>query len=471
MKKSIIIASLALVLSLAGCGQDAAKSPATQPEGTQQESGQSESRQDEASAGTEVESQEKLEKWVTKEMEDPAIPNTAIRMVNIVEGLDIGVGTTPFDYDFAEIEQALRANAYISQNYDLRIEDREDFRGEAYAEGEFFKCIKTQKITGTRRGEDRARFEEYEDFWFEVKWDFSEYDNISSITMGFKDVEPIPQLQEEMYQILKDTLGEELAEYMVYAYQEEGKHDGMEKYIVTDDGTYYGIKRDVSYSSKDETWDVEFSLFMNYLGVYNKFEYYHGDYVPMVKDAPYNVSALTNGGMEDFDIYNFSTFGAEYANIVNSETYTRTKLTNGVYEEHIADDGEKSYFISIMANTQMMDLAVLAAPSITITGEVAEKDGEITYIHVSLSGSDEDAFSALFNGSEDVALKKRLAIMKEQMDMVLPGVDLSEVTEEALEENSGRLYLDTTVTVLGKECECDISVNADGRWSLTYKYE
>lgn len=404
--------------------------------------------------------------WKTREVEPPSFGEMWVHEEEIVEGVSVKIATPPIGYDFDDIEQAIRANSFITDHYKLRQYVGEVVsEAESYQEGDFHDYTLNQSV----QGEFWDSGEEYYDkFMFRAATNYAKYDNVYSYYIRFEDLPWEDGLQENLCGLLTETLGEEYAGYLVYAETEGAKNHGLEEYIKLSGGVTYLLERKMK--EKEGAWDLEFTLEVNYPGFMNTFKCYDGGMTPMLDSAKYDLGFFTEGNVSGWDLSHFSSDMPEYTAIDVGNAFIRNTMDLAAYSETLSDDGVVTYSLFSLEYKQgLADVPGFVCPSIDMEYTVSERDDQMISLAFRFSGKN---IGRQFNDLNAAEMgEKVLPIMKEQINLMCPWLDLEEIGYDQL-EGGKRLWVDIPVTCLGMECECivDIEITAkSGKWAVNVK--
>ncbi len=468
MKKKIVtmILFVTMICGMAACGQKEETSLNTEKEDTTVGNNvQGETDKDNDRTATTDKENNSL--WVTRTVEPPSLGEIFVKDYEIISGVSVKISTSPFDYDFDEIEKKLRANSFIADNYKLETELWEDIQNaQTYNEGDFHDYVFCQSINGESKDNQGGR-EIYADFDFTLSTDYAYFDNINAVSVSFKDILLEENgVQENIYSVLRDTLGEEVAEYLVYAQAEDENDMDFSEYVTTEgDSLYYFTRKITEFS---DGCQIEF--YMKAVETQNGFVCVNQGKTPMLQDAKYNLNILTEGNVSGWNIKEFSQDMPEYTSIDVGVEFIRNRLGWTRYSEAVSDDNTSTYELFAFEYEQgLYDVAAYDCPSIEITYTISERDDDITYLNVIFEGES----GAYFDSSDKEAFHEKVfSILKEQITLLCPCLDPEVLNYENFQEKN---TWSTTipVTYLGKECECYISIELRktvAEWKVEFNY-
>lgn len=402
--------------------------------------------------------------WQTKDVEVLALQRLEISEVVITQDVINKVATTPFDFSVDEIKAKLAENSFVSENYVLATYKSDVTEGDTYTEGDKFKYTITEKVCGVYK--DGASFEntEYSDMYISFGRDTSKYNNFSSITIGFNQVKPDSGFQDNVYSVIKDALGEEYANYMVYGKDADVDITDavyLEDYIETSNGTYSFV-RDYS-ENKDGTFNLSFELMVGDDGIKNPFAYYDGGYTSISESIPYTFDTMVNGEIGNADYKQLATLCDGYMQNC-SESYVRTLLESITTGYLVADDGTKITEYNLVCICGSSDQGKALSPELDINYTIVEDANSICKIECSIGGT---AGHISDDVEKEVAYTEIVELSKKYANYLFPELDLSDITLAAMENPLGHSK-DITANVQGVELTGEITFRVSGTFIDTY---
>ena len=190
----------------------------------------------------------------------------------------------------------------------------------------------------------------------------------------------------------------------------------------------------------------------------------------MLDSAKYDLGFFTEGNVSGWDLSHFSSDMPEYTAIDVGNAFIRNKMDLAAYSETLSDDGVVTYSLFSLEYKQgLADVPGFVCPSIDMEYTVSERDDQMISLAFRFSGKN---IGRQFNDLSAAEMGERvLPIMKEQINLMCPWLDLEEIGYDQL-EGGKRLWVDIPVTCLGMECECivDIEITAkSGKWAVNVK--
>ena len=470
MKKKILyllLATTVVCVCIGGCGKKKEKEEDKKPviEQTQKE--------DETNKKEEVENKG-LDCWEEKKMELPKLEDGTKREVAVTEKTKINMYKAYWNFDFAEMKDIVKNNKLVTDNYILAEDHIERMDGERYTDiGERVSFDYEDSVVGAYKKNNNDDTQWFNDFTFELCYQTELFDGAKSSSVSFHNIKLDKKVQKEMYTLLSKLYGKNIAEYLVFAKDIDGKtaddkildekgcmSDTIEAGILK-----YHLVRNVSVNKEDEnyvTFIVRADVNEN-LG-YSRFSYYDNEYTTKYGEMKYKVSDFfkpENIGNTDYTT--FSTFADKYMNIGPHE-YFRTILDNTMFRIVHAENGVSRYECSFEAMKGCSDISKLISPVLDINYEVIEKDGNIIDSEIQIEGN-----AGFIHINEETDAEKQSAysqlidVNKQQIQALFPGLDTTQMSYANYDE-SGNLRYTTTYTLNGLtydvsvECKVGISM-------------
>lgn len=475
MKKKWItlLAAAIMAFGMVSCGRSEEEKADTKQETSLQKSAEEES------VGVTDEKEGVF--WETKAVAPPSFGDISVREQEIVDGVSVKITKTPLDYNFDEIEQKLRANTFIADNYKLQKEVCENIKNaESYEEGDFHDYSFSRSICGERL-DNMEEKDYYSDFSFTVTTDYANFDNICRVSVYFSGVPEESGIQEGIYSVLKDALGEEAAEYLTYGESEEAKDYELEEYVEYKDSAWYYFARAMEKDKQEGTWDISFAIRLDNLGYVNKFTCFDNDETPMLQGAKYDLKTLTEGNVSGWNLERFGSDMPEYTSIDMGSKFIRNKLQPVRYTEKVTDDGVTTYELFMFGYEQgLLDVPAYECPGIDISYTITEREVSIHSIDVCFEG--ENIGANIDNSNAEAFYKKVFSVMKEQIILMCPCLNPEEIDFNNLWNVTDSKEIDfdnmretknwrtvIPVTYLGKECDCTVSISLSdscGKWRV-----
>ncbi|MBQ9140176.1 MAG: hypothetical protein IJX63_00090 [Lachnospiraceae bacterium] len=403
--------------------------------------------------------------WLSKEnLQVPAFGSLAVEDRTALDGsVSYKISDTPFKPDIDAIEEALKNNENVKGIYNMsrsKSEDLDDFA--TYTEGDFYVYSTREFING--------RFEDEEiltDLCVRFSTDYSMFNDISSISLSLGEIPQTNLSQEKVYSIAEDVYGSVIAEYLVYSASNAngpGKDERLDFYetITGEDGTRYSLERDFSKYSSDDPWSVRFYVGIEYpsFSTQNRYNYDNGGKELMYNSAKYTVSDITEGGLSDADFAQFSTMFPEYTGIDVGAKFIRNGMNRFSYEEETLHNGDVQYsFEMYELSTLLEDVVKYKQPTCNIEYTLKENAEGLYEVKAKFRSE------SVYRHAENFEAKKALEAMKEQVAVLMPYVDFSELVYT---EGNTHYILEGTHTLLGVECKYSINFSIssnDGSWS------
>ena len=418
-------------------------------------------------------------KWKQEELTTPSITDISIHEVTLVDGTSkIKIAKTPFNYNIENFRKAIDKSDFIKEKYNLGMSTSETIEGKVYEEGHMVHYAITDKIVGDLKGSEYPSKEYFSDLAITLRRETKLYDNYSSLNFTFYGLEISQKTQKELYTILKECIGDELAYFLVYAKDTDGVDD-QNKIVfepsmgvcVENKNSIYDISRKITEKEDIEDNMIEFSIYLDESSIYNSFKEYDGGYKSIYDkgDMEYKINSLFPN-MTDFSTTTFEDFAKEYCELGIGD-YVRTNLKSVTLAKTVMDDGRSVNQFCITAQKGCSDVANMSAPELTIDYSVVKNNDEITLLDVEITGTPGPIGDT---ADEKTSHKKLMEINKEQMLFFFPDLDLSQIDVSSMEEQTA----ESTVTLMGKECKTEITTetwhnrlgNYTGEWKIEAEY-
>lgn len=476
MKKTLalILAILSIVLCFSACGKVETKpnNENSNPSTDVVEDNQSEDNKTNETPSSTLDW--KLENISTPDFSDVIIEEKIISNTET----KVKIGKTPFNYDINNAKSVFSNSKFISDKYILGASTHERIEGETYKQGNKVNFEIEDKVVGTLKESDYSTKEYFSDLEVIFERETKLYDNYNFITFSFSGLEISQNTQKELYNLIKECVGEELAKFMVYAKDDDGMtaydkpiSDGGMGVVIKKENVTYGIDRSIT-EDKDDIKDnrISFRVFVKEANFYNSFTYYDGDYVSIYdKDFKYKITNI-NPNITDFSQSTFDMFAKEYFAIGNGD-YVRSRLDYVNLEKIVMDDGRMICRFDTEFQKGCSDIANLIAPEFEIDYSVVEKDNDIVLLDISYTGAPGPVGDG---GDENTSYKNLLKIQKEQIKFLFPLLDISSIDDSNPTSQSTK----GTTSLFNKECQYNASASightfADtfsGEWKTTISY-
>ena len=193
-----------------------------------------------------------------------------------------------------------------------------------------------------------------EDLAIRMSIDYSNYNTPNEITISMSNIDVNRDEQKIALELLTSIWGEELANYLVYAQDDdvEPKEDSptnkdMNVEIKVNDTTYTLIRTiNTEKEDKPNSGSIQFSVKVTHKKV-KADSYYNANYNGILTDDIYDVSMYFLGNFGETNINNISKFGSEYMKIGLEEIYVKTVCDGFYYQVDNLPDGTVNTKINI----------------------------------------------------------------------------------------------------------------------------
>lgn len=388
--------------------------------------------------------------WQTKPMEMPDLNVLTWEDVNIADVLTTPIAATPFDYTSQELWDMVSGYSYIKDNFELYRETKTTGWGNHYKQGDFVHYLVEERIYGMEKEDaDAGNISSiYAGFQVTTTQDTSDFSDWNSVYIHFADLESTKETQELIYPIVEDILGKEFAEYLVYHEQGEDFSETVEEGNV--EYTFYSRR-----SGSGIGYQV--SMKVNHTREENKFYYYDNGYEAMTDNMKYNLSQVTGGRMDDFDVLNFGNYEADYLAIAPMD-YEYTDLDSVSYSVVPISTTQTEYKYSMKLYAKNEDGN---GNCYVVNWDIIENAGEMERFHVDHKVWNNFNYNIKPYHDEDI-----FGFKLAQIKHWFPDADLSSITYEELDEKEEMTIDLPSVTIMDKECSCKLWMDEYTEWSV-----
>lgn len=469
MKKKLLyllLATAMVCVCIGGCGKKKDKEETKEPAVEQTKKENNNEKKEETK-------EEGLACWEEKELELPKVADGTKREVSITENTKIDIYKASWDFDFVKMKEIVRKNKLVTDNYVLAEDHLERMDGERYTDiGERVSFDYEDSVIGAYKDGNENETQWFNDFTFELCYQTELFDGAKSSSVSFHNIKLDKKVQKEMASFLSELYGEDIAEYLVFAKDKDGKtaDDKVlnEKGYMSDTVEVgilkYHLVRNIDVSKEGENYvtfivraDVNEDL------SYSRFSYYDNEYKTKYGEMKYKVSDfLKPENIGNTDYTTFSTFADKYMNIGPHE-YFRTILDNTTFRIVQADNGISRYECSFEAMKGCSDISKLISPVLDIDYEFVEKDGTIINTEIQIEGD-----AGFIHTNEETDAEKQsahsqlISVNKQQIEALFPGLDTSQMSYANYDESGNLRYTTTYVlngTTYDVSIECKIGIS------------
>lgn len=414
--------------------------------------------------------------WTIKEVAAPTIaPLTSVIKTakNSYTDSDIEyeIAVAPFDYDVDAIYSELQNNEWIKKNTTELVKSIREYN---YRKTDKNGDLRTQyefeyRFADIPEGKELNSY----DGAFELLYqhETGEFDNIHYVRLNINKVPADKLSQESLLELVKLTIGEEYAEYLVYGADTDGADGeigGRYPKVETKDMHEYVVSGDTTYSfirwiddEGEGLYDVSFIITVQVNPFDN--DYYGYDEMSIYKDFKYkfeNYVTENFGGANPLDL---ATFGDNFFKTYSS-TYNRAELDSfNVFRYYESTTGRKAWDIELsMIGKYVYNENSAFVNLFEYELDVYENaDGEITYYDVEMAhdaNKTKNSYGLIPENVEQVT--------KDMVSWVLPIVDLEQLTF-----NDGFEGRDMPFTFLDKTAKGYLNIDTeDGDFSFGFTY-
>ena len=359
------------------------------------------------------------------------------------------------------------------KNHDLHNGNKHEF-GTRFVEDcaiKNFTDVGTQKrytVTKIVYAYDKTKQDSYYDESFiydyivSMSTDYANYNTPNIIELQISNVNVNRDFQKKTFNFLKSIFGNEIANYLTYAKDADGKDKvgnayGSSMYDVIKIGTtYYKLQRWITRDSENKNNDtVHFAVIVSHKDEKSKYDnqsYYNENYTSILTPDTLSFEDFILGDFGSTNINDISTFGSEYMKHGLEEVYEKTQSEGYLFIVNHYPDGSINNEFTMTAIKHCENYTNIFTPELDITISNIMKNGELISLETKFQGEigiaqpprEEDVdYSSLYQPF----LKKVKAILGED-------VDFSEITLEKFLSQTGISF---ESTYLGKSC--NVAVN------------
>lgn len=327
-----------------------------------------------------------------------------------------------------------------------------------------FTDIGTQKrYTGTKivYAYDKAKQDSYsdEDFMYDyivsMTTDYANYNSPNTIEVSIYNVNVNRDFQKKAFNLLESIFGNEIANYLTYAKDADGKDKTGSAYnstmydVIKIGTTYYKLQRSIT-SGGENNDSIKFEVTVSHKNEKSSSSdqsYYNANYTSILTPDIFSFEDFILGNFGSTNINEISTFGAEYMKHGLDEIYNKTQSEGYLFIVNNYPDGSTSNEFTMTTIKHCENYSNIFTPELDISIMNIMKDGELISLETKFQGEIGIA-EPPSEGTVDYAplyqpfLNKVKAILGED-------VDLSEITMEKFLSQTGISF---DATYLGKPC-------------------
>lgn len=401
-----------------------------------------------AAAGTENSAAEGEDfQWTLRPLEKPQMQELELKEKTAEDGSTYEVAVTPFVYDIVQIKEALSGNSFITDRFTLALKRTE--RGErepwiAFRSGDLVSGVKQERA---------AQNIYFQDFYLRLSQDRIEFDNYNTIELHFDDLEKTDTLQEDLVQVISETLGEEYAEYLVYAQDSDGlgeadtsiNETSLYELVEKDTAVYY-LSRTVLEDKDTVTLYFRIGVEDNLATGYNS-NAYGNQTIQLADELKYKPEDVTSEVFASAGLANFDVYAGEFMDLVLFDT-DMTMLYLSQITALEADNGITGSEFELQFISSNNDLSYKASPEHKIDYRIWEDEAGIFFIE--LEAESELGRIEAYQNDEDECLTTLVENAKLQAMMILPELSLEDISYAAIKETGEKsLEKEIEYTLLG----------------------
>ena len=308
---------------------------------------------------------------------------------------------------------------------------------------------------------DKAKQDSYsdEDFMYDyivsMTTDYANYNSPNTIEVSIYNVNVNRDFQKKAFNLLESIFGNEIANYLTYAKDADGKDKTGSAYnstmydVIKIGTTYYKLQRSIM-SGGENNDSIKFEVTVSHKNEKSNSSdqsYYNANYPSILTPDIFSFEDFILGNFGSTNINEISTFGAEYMKHGLDEIYNKTQSEGYLFIVNNYPDGSTSNEFTMTTIKHCENYSNIFTPELDISIMNIMKDGELISLETKFQGEIGIA-EPPSEGTVDYAplyqpfLNKVKAILGED-------VDLSEITMEKFLSQTGISF---DATYLGKPC-------------------
>lgn len=472
MRKKLLALILLVGLLLTACGGNKEKPVNSEKPSTENT---------DVESNTQVDTEDtKLSYWETKQVEAPTVAEVTFEEIKAFDNADVKTKmySTFLTMTQDDLLNALQANKYITDTFELAKGTYEDIECTVYGDvGEQAKIIEQKYISGGKKGSSLVDNGSFYDLDFRLVRDTWRFRTPYKIELTLKDISVNKDVQKEMLSILTDVLGSDIANYIVYAEDLDGKtvsgeglkEGQLSEYIEAGDAKYI-FYRYVDYDAEEPNKsNIYFYIQLDKSIADNKLEYFTNGYTSAANDMKYKLSSIFKD--ITIDKNQFSNLFSEYMKMIDSG-YVRTLIDNIYIDYEYGLNGVNRGRIEIESKCGMEEVANVISPQLNIDFEYAEKDSDIIDFELEIEGESMFLFTNQCETDEEkeAAYKDMIQDVAVQINKLFPSIDTSFINYDTCRKGHTEFI---TYNILGKDYNMKISISCGTTFADTMlvKYE
>ena len=400
------------------------------------------------------------EKWDYYPIDSFDMPEIEYTTIDYAGGvLSANIADTFFKLSENDIIESIKNN-------DLHNGNEHEFGTRYIEECEIknFTDVGTQKrytVTDIVYAYDKSKKDSYadEDFMYDyiisMTTDYANYNTPNTIGVNICNVNVNRDFQKKAFTLLESIFGYEIANYLTYAKDADGKDKTGSAYkstmydVIKIGTTYYKLQRSITSGGENKD-SIKFEVTVSHKNEKSSSSnqsYYNANYTSILTPDVFSFEDFILGNFGSTDINEISTFGAEYMKHGLDEIYKKTQSDGYTYIVNNYPDGSTDNDFTMTTIKHCENYTNIFTPELDISIKNVMKDGELISLETKFQGEIGIA-EAPDEGKPDYTplyqpfLNKVKAILGED-------VDLSEITMEKFLSQTGISF---DATYLGKTC-------------------
>ena len=317
--------------------------------------------------------------------------------------LTANIANTFFTHTPEEVYQLLNNNDYIkNQEYifttntieDCDITDFSDVGVQKqYSTTHSIVAYPKAHVNEVMAKEAYKYYQFHEHFSIDMTTDYTNYTTPNKIKVDFENISISRSEQENSYQVLSIIFGENIAKYLAYAKDTDGKgkdsdfaENELYEYIEIGETTYL-LSREVYMGYSDDPTSGRITYTIEVTHDNESESYCCMNYTSILTPEEFQLNNYILGNFGSTDINNISSFGSEYMKHGVEEEYIKTITDGYSYKIFNYPDGTVSNLFTINVQKSCNELSNLIAPSLYIMVKVVSKDSDILSYEIDFDGN------------------------------------------------------------------------------------
>lgn len=418
------------------------------------------------------------EYWNYYSMDTTTLPEIKYTTIEYLQGengpVDANIADTMFNFTPEQLTEKIKNSSLLqSKEYIFTTELEEECKLTEFADVGLQKQF---TITDLVKAYPKTNVDEvissgspYYDFMYDVRFslerDCTSYNNYNHLIIEVRGIDVTRDKQDEIYAMLADVLGNDLATHLVYAEDCDGKDQfkdsvgkrNLADYVMAGETTSYYLTRTLTLGKKDtpNSGTVFFSIQVTHDKDNNKYggeSYYSDNYTSALNTNLFSLDKYILGNFGSTDFNNLSSFGSEYMKLGVDDIYTRTVSDGYRYKVFNYPDGTVKEHFMIEMQKGCKDLALMVCPEFNMTISHYTKNGETIDFEAEFEGG--IGLASIPENTEPDYTKLYNPLIGKLKSILGDGIDISAIDTASFAEKKGLAF---ESTYLDKPCKGSIA--------------